>query len=197
MEWDVTLRDGTRARLRTIEPADRDTIAAGFDELSDESRYRRFLTPTPKLSGSQLTYLTDVDHHHHEAIIATGPEGEPMGVARYVRVDPESDTAEVAVTVVDAWQGRGLGTELLARLADRAREEGVDCFTATALAKNNDMIDLLRNLGVTESKPASGGVVEMRVELPVETHEASPLRRALRNAASGGTWRLWRRGDPG
>ena len=193
MQWKVTLRDGTRAHLRTIEPEDRDALAQGFDALSEESRYRRFLTPTPTLSGSQLRYLTEVDHHDHEAIIATNDEREPMGVARYVRVDPESDTAEVAVTVVDAWQGRGLGTALLARLTERAREEGVACFTATALATNDDMLDLLRNLGVTESAPASGGVVEMRVELPVETHEESPLRRALRNAASGGTWRLWRR----
>jgi RimJ/RimL family protein N-acetyltransferase len=197
MEWNATLRDGTPVHLRTIEPEDRDAIAAGFEELSDESRYRRFLSPVPRLTGSTLRYLTDVDHHDHEAVIAFSADGEPMGVARYVREDPGSGTAEVAVTVVDAWQGRGLGTELLARVAERAREEGIDCFTATALAANNDMIDLLRNLGATDSKPAAGGVVELRVDLPVETHEESPLRRALRNAASGGTWRLWRRGDPG
>jgi RimJ/RimL family protein N-acetyltransferase len=198
MEWNVTLRDGTPAHLRTIEPEDRDAIAAGFDELSDESRYRRFLSAVPRLSSSTLRYLTDVDHHHHEAVIAFSHEGEPMGVARYVREDPESDSAEVAVTVVDRWQGRGLGTALLARLTDRAREEGVQRFTATALATNNEMIDLLRNLGVTDSRPASGGVVEMRVALPPDVDEESPLRRALRHAASGGMWvRLLRRGGLG
>ncbi len=198
MEWKVALRDGTQAFLRTIEPEDQAAIAAGFDELSDESRYRRFLSPVPRLSGSTLRYLTDVDHHHHEAVIAFSEKREPMGVARYVRADPDSDSAEVAVTVVDRWQGRGLGTALLARLAERAREEGVNRFTATALAANNEMIDLLRNLGVTDSRPASGGVVEMRVALPAEVDEESPLRRALRNAASGGMWvRLLRRGDAG
>ena len=198
MEWKVALRDGTPAHLRTIEPDDQAALAAGFDELSDESRYRRFLSPVPRLTGSTLRYLTDVDHHHHEAVIAFSEKREPMGVARYVRADPDSDTAEVAVTVVDRWQGRGLGTALLARLAERAREEGVNRFTATALAANNEMIDLLRNLGVTDSRPASGGVVEMRVALPAEVDEESPLRKALRNAASGGMWvRLLRRGDAG
>ena len=198
MEWDVTLRDGTPAHLRTIEPEDREAIASGFDELSDESRYRRFLSPVPHLSESTLRYLTDVDHHDHEAVIAFSEQREPMGVARYVRLEPGGDTAEVAVTVVDRWQGRGLGTALLARLTERAREEGVDRFTATALATNNDMIDLLKNLGATDSRPASNGVVEMRVVLPPDVDEESPLRRALRNAASGGLWvRLLRRRDAG
>ena len=188
MEWQATLRDGTPATLRTIEPEDSGAIAAGFDELSDESRYRRFLSPVPRLSKSTLRYLTDVDHHDHEAVIAFSHDGEPMGVARYVREDPGGDLAEVAVTVVDRWQGRGLGTELLARLTERARQEGVNRFTATALATNNDMIDMLGNLGVIDTRPASNGVVEMRVALPPDVHEESPLRRALRNAASGGAW---------
>lgn len=198
MEWDLTLRDGTAAYMRTIEPEDRDALVAGFDELSDESRYRRFLSPVPRLTGSTLRYLTEVDHRDHEAIVAFSRADEPMGVARYVRTDPAGDCAEVAVTVVDRWQGRGVGTALLARLSERARTEGIRRFTATALATNNDMIDLLRNLGVTDSRPAAGGVVEMRVALPADVEEQSPLRKALRNAASGGTWvRLLRRADPG
>jgi RimJ/RimL family protein N-acetyltransferase len=185
MEWTVTLRDGTRAQLRTIEPADREALAAGFAQLSDESRYRRFLSPVPHLTETQLTYLSEVDHHDHEAILARSETGAPMGVARFVRTDPESDAAEVAVTVVDRWQARGVGTALLEHLAERAREEGVQRFTATALASNREMIDLLDNLGEVETKPAADGIVEMRIELPPETDEASPLRRLLRRAAAG------------
>jgi len=196
VEWDATLRDGTRALLRTIEPEDRETLVAGFEQLSDESRYRRFLSPLPRLSSSQLRYLTEIDHHHHEAIIARSEEGEPMGVARYVRVDPHGDTAEVAVTVVDRWQSRGLGTALLERLTERARDEGVNRFTATALATNNDMIDLLENLGDAQTQPASGGLVEMRVALPPDAGAQAPLRRFLRKAAAGELWvRLLRRDD--
>ena len=196
MEWDATLRDGTRTHLRTIEPEDREAIEAGFAALSDESRYRRFLSPMPRLSSSQLTFLTEIDHHNHEAIIARSDEHEPIGVARYVRVDPESECAEVAVTVVDHWQGRGLGTVLLERLVERAREEGVHRFTATALANNDDMIDLLENVGHMETHDTSGGLVEMRIALPAQVDEESPLRRALRKAAAGKLWvRLLRRGD--
>jgi GNAT superfamily N-acetyltransferase len=182
---EVTLRDGSRAVLRPISPADRAVLAQGFEEMSDDSRYKRFLSPLPRLSGTYLTYLTEVDHHDHEAIVALSPEGAPMGVARYVRTDPGSDAAEVAVAVVDRYQGRGLATVLLDRLAERAREEGVDRFTATALASNDEVIDLLHRLGPTHVGGTTGGVVEMEIELPVETHDSSPLRRLLRAAARG------------
>jgi RimJ/RimL family protein N-acetyltransferase len=182
---EVTLRDGSRAELRPIRPEDRDAIAQGFDELSEDSRYRRFLAPLPRLSATQLTYLTEVDHHDHEAIIASGPDGAPIGVARYVRTDPDSDGAEVAVVVADRFQGKGVATALLDRLAARAREEGVHRFTATALATNAEVIELLRRMGPTRVAPSSGGVVEMEIELPVNTHEESPMRRLLRTAAKG------------
>jgi len=185
MEWTAELRDGTRARLRPLEPTDRDTLARGFEGLSDESRYRRFLSPLPRLTRTQLDYLTQVDHHDHEAILAVTGQDEPMGVARYVRTDPDGDEAEVAVTVVDRWQGRGLGTVLLERLTERAREEGVHRYTATALASNDDMIDLLEHVGDAETRNAADGVVEMRVALPLETDDEAPLRRLLRRAAAG------------
>ena len=72
-----------------------------------------------------VTYLTEIDHHDHEAIIALEEEsGEGIGVARYVRNPTHPETAEVAVTVIDEWQGRGLGTLLLEVLGQRARAEG-------------------------------------------------------------------------
>jgi GNAT superfamily N-acetyltransferase len=107
-----------------------------------------------------------------------------MGVARYVRTAPAASTAEVAVAVVDRYQGNGVATALLGELADRAREEGVERFTATALATNADVIELLHRLGPTEVR-RSGGVVEIEIELPLDTHAESPLRRLLRTAAKG------------
>ena len=181
----TTLRDGSTAVLRPIRADDRDAIAQGFEEMSEESRYRRFMSPLPTLSAAQLTYLTDIDHHDHEAIVAFTPEREPMGVARYVRTDPDSDAAEVAVAVVDRYQGKGVATALLDLLVARAREEGVRRFSATALASNDDVIDLLRRIGPSHTDPSSGGVVEMEIELPAETHPDSTLRRLLRTAAKG------------
>src|SRR5205823_321375 len=108
----------------------------------------RFLTPMNELRKSDLKYLTEVDHHDHEAIVAESLDGDPLGVARFVR--SSEGRAEAAVAVVDDWQGRGLGTALLQRLAQRAGEEGIDHFTAIMLAGNHEMLALCEELGPTE-----------------------------------------------
>jgi GNAT superfamily N-acetyltransferase len=113
----ITLQDGARVTLRPITPADKPLLAASFERLSEESRYRRFFTPMTNLSAAQLDYLVDIDHHDHEAIVAVDPiSGEGLAVARYLRANENAEAAEVAVTVADDWQGRGLGRALLDRL---------------------------------------------------------------------------------
>lgn len=107
-------------------------------------------------------------------------DGEVIGVARFVRDEPGSRSAEVAVAVVDDWQGKGLGTLLLNRLSDRAREEGVELFTATVLSDNRAIIDLLEGLGETTVRTAGNGQLEIEIEL-----EGDALRLLLRSAASG------------
>jgi GNAT superfamily N-acetyltransferase len=95
-----------------------------------------------------LRYLTDVDHRDHEALGALDhARGGGVGIARYVRDREDPHAAEIAVTVIDGWQGRGLGTELLARLSERACQEGIRRFTAAVAADNAAMTGLLRNLG--------------------------------------------------
>jgi GNAT superfamily N-acetyltransferase len=178
-----TLTDGSQILLRPIEPDDKKNLLAGFERLSPESRYKRFLTPTNELSDRALAYLTEVDHHDHEAIVAQTPAGKPLGVARFVRTN--GDTAEAAVAVADDWQGRGVGTALLTRLAERAREEGISRFTATCLATNEDILQLLRELGPTRVGSAGDGVVEVQVDLPTSTASEDPLRHLLRRAAAG------------
>jgi GNAT superfamily N-acetyltransferase len=180
----VQLLDGSEAVIRPIAPEDKAAIVEGFEHLSPESRYRRFLSPMPRLQPGLLAYLTEVDHHDHEALVAFSRSGEPLGVARYVRTD-EPDSAEAAVAVVDHWQGRGLGTALLQRLAGRARDEGIEWFTATLLAENREMRILLEELGQPEIQNVGGGVLEARVRLAVQTEPSAPLRRALRSAAEG------------
>ena len=100
-------------------------LLAGFERLGAESRYQRFLAPMAELSEDGITYLTDIDHHDHEALAAIDAEtGDGVGVARFIRRADRPDTAEAAVTVIDEWQGRGVGTALLDLLAERARAEG-------------------------------------------------------------------------
>jgi GNAT superfamily N-acetyltransferase len=159
-----------------------------WERLSETSRYQRFLTPIAELTDGQLAYLTEVDHHDHEALAAFDLRtGDGVGVARFVRL-ADSESAEAAVTVIDEWQGRGLGTVLCNLLADRARAEGVRRFTAMLLASNREMIELLASLGPTRELSRDEGTVEIEVDLPgrgIGEQMAGVLR-----VAAGGTVEL-------
>jgi GNAT superfamily N-acetyltransferase len=180
----LALRDGSRVRLRQIHASDKDLLRRGFERLGGESRYRRFLTPTAQLSEAEVRYLTEVDHHDHEAIVALDEQsGEGIGVARYVRNRERPDVAEVAVTVVDDWQGRGLGTRLLEVASARAREEGVGSFTALMLATNQEMMSLLERLGPLRVVDREVGTVE--IEMPIPEVGLSPVLRKLLRVAAG------------
>jgi hypothetical protein len=106
----IVLRDGSRVRLRQGQSSDTQLLLRGFERLSSKSRYQRFLAAMPELSEASVRYLTDIDHHDHEAIAALdGETGEGIGVARYVRDPQRRDAAEVAVTVLDHWQKKASG----------------------------------------------------------------------------------------
>ena len=141
----VVLRDGSKVLIRQIQSADAPLLADGFTRLSDQSRQMRFLTRKKELSPAELRYFTEIDHHDHEALGALDhDDGRGVGIARYVRDAEDPQAAEIAVTIVDDWQGRGLGTELLAQLSDRARSEGIHRFTALVSADNAAMAGLAR-----------------------------------------------------
>jgi RimJ/RimL family protein N-acetyltransferase len=183
--WAEQLRDGEQIVVRPIRPDDRAELAAGMDRLSPESRYRRFFTPASQLSASQLRYLTEVDHHDHEALVAVQPEtGHGIGVARFVRSPADRELAEVAVAVADSWQGRGVATALLDRLTERARDEGIRRFSAEILAENQPMLELIDEVGQVTVKHRDHGSLEVEVELPAEGLGAA-LRETLRAAARG------------
>lgn len=178
----VRIRDGSEVDLRPIEPSDKDLLREGFERLSLESRYERFLSPLDHLSAAVLRYFTEVDHHDHEALVALDPEsGRMVGVARYVR-DENPEIAEAAITVADDWQGRGLGTLLLHELAERAREEGIERFSAYVLARNEDMLGLLRRLGPARVVDRQHGAVQIEAELP-RAGVSDQLRGLLKLAA--------------
>jgi RimJ/RimL family protein N-acetyltransferase len=180
---EVRLRDGSRIAIRPIGPGDKALIAAAFAALSPESRYRRFFTPLETLDEQQLRYLTEVDHHDHEALIAIDPEtGTCVGVARFIRIDAE--VAEPAVAVADRWQRRGVGTALLERLADRARTEGIGRFSGTMLAENHKAIRLVEQLG-DGALERDRTEVHFEVELPERGGLGSALDELLRAVAAG------------
>ena len=161
----ATLRDGSTVLIRPVGPADAGLLADGFTRLSPESRRLRFLTAKAELRPAELRYLTDVDHYDHEAIAALdAATGRSAGIARYIRDQSDPATAELAVAVVDGWQGRGLGTELVSQLAERARQAGVGRFIALTAGTNVAMGVLLRGMGGTVISREFGAV---EYELPL------------------------------
>jgi RimJ/RimL family protein N-acetyltransferase len=161
----LTLRDGRVVDVRPLERADREGLAAAVSRLSDETRYLRFATAKPRLTKRELDFLVDVDHHRHEAIVAIDHTTR-RGVAavRYIEVPGEPGVAEIAATVTDDWQGSGLGTALLARLAARAREEGYLAFRASVLASNQRSIAMLLAAGFSPL-PSAGVLREYELAL--------------------------------
>jgi GNAT superfamily N-acetyltransferase len=164
----VELRDGSVVVIRPVQPGDAPLLAEGFTRLSMESRQLRFLIGKSSLSPAELRYFTEIDHHDHEALGALDPDdGRGLGIARYIRHVDDPEGAEVAVTVIDEWQDRGLGTELLKRLADRARQEGIRHFTALVDVDNEAVQALLRDshadVRVIERE---AGSVEYQIPLP-------------------------------
>ena len=193
----VTLADGSRLAIRPIEPGDRDLMRAGFERLSPESRYRRFFSPMPELTGRQLDYLTRVDHHDHEALVALDADsGEGIAVARFVRVG--EGVAEPAIAVIDDWQGRGVAAALLDRLVERAREEGIQRFAALVMADNERAIRALERLGETHTDQ-EGPEVELEIDLAEPSRATAAVRGLLSSIADGAVQpalTLWHRVAP-
>jgi RimJ/RimL family protein N-acetyltransferase len=186
---EATLRDGSRIRMRPILPDDKACIVDGFRRLSPESRYRRFLSPIEELTDEQLRFLTEIDYVDHFAWLALSLDeaGMPgVGVARYVRSPDQRDVAEAAVTVVDDYQGRGLGTLLLELLGAVALEQGVRRFRSYALEENRPILALLRSLGATIQHEAPG-IARVEMDLPARADRlrGSPMYEVLRAVARG------------
>lgn len=147
-----TLNNGQIAYFRLLSSRDREFLEHGYEELSDESRYRRFMTALDKLPEHYIEYLLDVDHDTHLAVAALevdelGRETRGLGVARYFRDQPDADRAEVAVTIIDELHGTGLGSMLFALTGAAAWERGVRVFHAEVMPENVAMRQLAQRFG--------------------------------------------------
>jgi protein lysine acetyltransferase len=183
---ELALRDAARVRIRPLLPTDRGKLADTQPGFSRESHYRRFFS-APPLSSKVVDYLIDVDYSDHFAWAVLGADdpGEPgVASARYVRERDNRDIAEVAFAVIDAYQGRGLGTLLLGALAVAARENGVRRFRARLLSDNVAMRAVLRRAGARMDF-AEPGVLETLMDVPAFGHGLPDLAtaNALRDTA--------------
>lgn len=158
--------------IRPIRSTDAEGLRAGFERLGQRSRRLRFLGSKTSLTDAEVAYFTDVDHDQHEALVAIDTvHGGGIGVARFVRDRFVPEVADVAVTVVDDWQGRGVGSELLRQLIDVAGCRGVRRFTALVSADNLRMRRMLaRMAGDVELVGREAGTLsyEISVQRPLE-----------------------------
>jgi RimJ/RimL family protein N-acetyltransferase len=183
--FEVPLRDGSRARIRPVRPEDKMRIQCGMKLLSPESRFLRFFNDASHLSAELLQYLTEVDQQNHVAWIAVNPSvpGEPgLGIARFIRLPGEPTTAEIALTVIDKFQGLGLGAALLNILLVRAEQLNIHTLRALVLPDNYRVTRWMRRLGATSAY--KDGLVELSlsVNLAVEGNNVPELEPAIGKA---------------
>jgi len=177
---EARLSDGTQALIWPLYPEDREALREGYEQLSVDARYHRFLATVPHLNDALLDRLVDeVDGIDHVAlalvVIDEDHLGVPVGVARMIRYEQKPTAADVAVTVLDQWQGRGVATALLDELM-RQRPVGVTELVTTVTADNSASLAMLRRLGSTTTTPAGINRLDVVVDLtvPHETDEPSP-----------------------
>lgn len=182
----VTLSDGDTLLLRAISPRDADKLREGFSRLSPESRYRRFFHFIDHLSDEMVERLTNVDGVKHVAIVALVETPDlkdeiGAGVGRFVCLPELPDVAEMAITVTDDFQRRGIGKILMQRLTQAALERGVRALRADVLAANDPMRSLLEHIGA-ELVENDGDVVTY--DIPIATpHGIETMLKVLRGAA--------------
>ena len=141
----VRLRGGGLVELRPLRRGERDALLAVFDGMSPESRALRYLTGMLRMPSATLDLLTDVDGDRHVAWLASA-QGQPVGIARYVRDD--AGIAEVAVEVVDDHQGLGIGSALVDAVTTVAAARGVDRVRALLSPDNEASRRLVTRIGV-------------------------------------------------
>lgn len=161
------LGDGTVVGFRLGTPGDRQLLLDAFDRLSPRSRYFRFFTSMPKLPAGVVDRLIDVAATERVAVVVfeLDKPDSLIGVVRYFR-QPGSDEADVALTVLDDWQGQGVAGLAFDKCVEAALAEGIVTFTASTLSENGPMVRFFRRRGATTSRdPEDLGVINVRMAL--------------------------------
>ncbi|HEU0025812.1 MAG TPA: GNAT family protein [Ktedonobacterales bacterium] len=166
MTGSLDLLTGERVHVRPISPDDMRRLQDFHAQLSSDSVVFRFFRFLPTLPDADAERFTHLDYNNRMALVAT--EGPPederiVSVVRYERIAP--DTAEVAFVVADRWQGHGIATALLHRLAPYARMRGITRMLAVTMAANARMLEVLHNAGYPFSTRYSDGELEVTLDI--------------------------------
>jgi AcrR family transcriptional regulator/RimJ/RimL family protein N-acetyltransferase len=163
--WVEPLKLGGTVWIRLARPEDSDAVAAMHERCSESTLYRRYLTAVGQWRDVTLRRLTG--GHRGATLVAMSEEGTIVGLGH---VFPDSSTpsrtAEIAVLVEDAYQARGIGTRLVRHMLELAGRLGFDEVTATVLAQNDAMLNVLDSAGLTWSRHVESGVLTLRAILP-------------------------------
>lgn len=165
----ITLKDGKHVTIRPIRPDDAPDLQDSFQRLSIQSIYLRFLSFKTQLTDEEARQLATVDYASRMAFVAIDQIGDDMqvvGVARYAMIDPgDPETAEAAVVVLDAYQGLGLGKQLLLRLVAYARAKGIRCIRGNLQVGNDRMLLLVKRSGLPHQTRFVEGIWEVSIDL--------------------------------
>jgi acetyl coenzyme A synthetase (ADP forming)-like protein len=178
---DVLLKDGSTVRMRPVKQEDALALHALFERLSPRSLYLRYHRAVREVTEDEVRRFTDVDYEDRFALAATlgePPDERIIAVGLYSRTAP--DRAEVAFTVEDSHQGRGIATQLLDQLAVAARDHGIHTFEADVLGENRSMMDVFRDSGFPVESRIKYGTYH--VAFPIEQTEEAAERAAEREA---------------
>jgi RimJ/RimL family protein N-acetyltransferase len=160
------LRDGRRMEVRALRPEDEPQMLAAVSRTSPQSLYRRFFGPKKGFSDAEKAFFLNVDFTGHVALVAIVEENgraEIIGGARYVVAQP--GVGEVAFTVIDQFQGKGVGSALLRHLVLLARRASLKQLVADVLPENSAMINVLKLGGLPATMTRAKGVIHMRLEV--------------------------------
>jgi len=158
---------GRHVRTRRIEPGDRDALTRFYAGLSQESRTARFHGIRQGIADAEATSFCGPDHEHREGLIAIAVEGGMPVIIGHLCLEPVgANQVEMAIAVADAWQGRGLGTALLAEATAWAEEHGVARLCASIRTSDAAICALIRSSGhPVRFAPADGGEVEAVIDV--------------------------------
>jgi GNAT superfamily N-acetyltransferase len=177
--FEMTIKDGTLALLFPLSHDDRQYLVQGLDEVSLESRFSRFGQGRQRLSESEWDYLTEIDQKSHVAWVAV-LAGHGAGVGRYI-IPPGVECGDVAVTVLDEYQGRGVGTALFLALLAVARADGVAELCFEVLPSNTKVRALLKlvNTELTMTEGLMEGRIDVSTAPPIprESEIVETMRR--------------------
>ncbi len=169
------LKDGTPVSVFRLSGVDaergrlwlRERINEGYERLSPRSRRLRFVSPPHHLAPWQLDHLSDLDPRRSSIWVArddTAPQPVGVGLARYIRLAERPEAAEVALTVLDDYQNRGMGRIFLELMMRHGREQGLKLLLGYVLPENSPMLHLFETLGARQPRDEEG---LLRIELPL------------------------------